>query len=89
MAEPRYVSQRGHAFVVIGKPDCPWCVKVSNLLYQAGLSYAYVDLTNHPEERARLIEAGIQTVPQVYHKGNRVGGYEDTEKFLQNLGFDD
>ncbi len=86
--EPRYVSDRGHAFVIVGRDNCPWCDKVKELLDKVYCTYAYVNLTNHPEERARLVEAGINTVPQVYHHGSRIGGYEQTLRYLTDAGID-
>lgn len=78
----RYVSERGHAFVVVGKPSCSYCVKATKLIEQCGLSYAYVDLTTNPDERQRIIDAGFKTVPQIWHKGDHVGGYDELGPYL-------
>jgi glutaredoxin len=85
----RYVSERGHAFVVVGRPSCKFCVLATRLLDERGLGHAYVDLSQNPDERQRLIDAGFKTVPQIWHKGDHVGGYEDLQGYLDRLGFED
>lgn len=78
---PRYTSFH-HAFVIVGRPNCPWCDKAKALLELHRHTYAYIDLSQHPEERARLVEAGIKTVPQVWNNATHIGGYEALEDFL-------
>lgn len=87
MTELHYDTSRAD-FVVIGKDTCVWCDRVKDLLTKAGQPFAYVNLVNHPEERERLIEHGLTTVPQVYYKGDRLGGHERTLAFLLEAGFD-
>lgn len=87
----RYVSERGHAFVMVGRtePKCSYCTRATEMFNERGLSFAFVDLTGNPEERQRLIDAGFKSVPQIWHKGNHVGGYDETKAYLDRLGFED
>ena len=69
-------------FVVYGRPGCPWCDRVRELLAQHERAVHYVDLTEVPAKRQELIEMGCKTVPQVFLDGERIGGFEATAEFL-------
>ena len=67
-------------YTIYGKPNCPWCDKVKNLL--SGEDVRYVDLSED-EEALRYIKAqGFKSVPQVFWNGHHIGGYEATQQFL-------
>jgi glutaredoxin 1 len=75
----------GKPFTVFGRPGCPWCDKVKELLASAGQPFDYIDLSVSPGVRAEMIAQGFKTVPQVLHETTWVGGYEDTEVFLKGV----
>lgn len=68
-------------WVVLGKPECPWCEKIEELLHENYIEFVYMNVIG-TELYHFLINCGLNTVPQVYHNGNRIGGYEDTERYI-------
>lgn len=57
---------------------CPYCRMAKRLLDARGIPYASVDVEGNGAARAWLREAsGQHTVPQVFVKGQSVGGYTD------------
>lgn len=71
--------------VVIGKEECPWCVKVQDLLRKHDIKFVYMDVLEFPDMRTFLVNSNIQSVPQVYVDGYRVGGYEQTLAMTEEL----
>lgn len=69
-------------WVIIGSEKCPWCDKVKRLLEEYGLIYTWFNITHDLTLYAFIEHSGLTTVPQVYHNGNRVGGFEDTQSYL-------
>lgn len=70
-------------FVVVGRSGCPWCDKVRDLLNMTPVPYTYWDISDKDDRlRAFMKDMGYTTVPQVFFNGNWIGGYEDTEKFV-------
>jgi glutaredoxin len=69
-------------WVILGRPECPWCDKVSALLYNKGIIHIYMNVEkgglNH-----FLTNCGLSTVPQVFMNGFLIGGYDETERFLR------
>ena len=68
-------------YTVYGKPNCPWCDRVKNLL--EGEDVRYVDLSIDSEALSYIKSQGFKTVPQVFHNGVYIGGYEATSKFIK------
>jgi len=62
-------------FVILTAPDCPWCDRAKRLLEELHFSYAELDVTEHPGLRMFLDALGIRTVPQVFNRHVRLGGY--------------
>lgn len=74
-------------FVIISKPNCPWCDKAKKLLTDEGLKFHEVATTEHRMLRPVMIAGGLTTVPQVFmmaEHGNyeHIGGYTELEKHL-------
>jgi len=64
--------------MVVTKPDCPWCVKVKELLGSKGYVVQEMDRSTIPDS-----DWPYQTVPQVWINGNHVeGGYEGVAQLL-------
>jgi glutaredoxin len=74
---------RADPWTVYGRPNCPWCDKVKKLLDRYGIEYLYIDLSQNPQVRTRLIRDGHTTVPVVFHMDQLIGGYEATEGYLE------
>lgn len=70
-------------FIVYGKPTCIWCDRAKKHLASAGHQYDYIDLTQCPGSRAKLMQKGFRTVPQIYFGDRYVGGFESLIDFLE------
>jgi glutaredoxin 3 len=57
---------------------CGYCVAAKNLLRKRGIVYEEIDVTGNAEKRAWLVQAtGRRTVPQIFIRGEAIGGYDD------------
>lgn len=65
--------------LIYSKSTCPYCRRAKALLASKGISFEEVDLLDHPERRAEMIEraSGRTTVPQIFIDGAGVGGCDD------------
>jgi len=63
---------------------CPWGLRAKDLLRRKG--YAVDDrlLTSRPEIDAFKAEHGVETTPQVFIEGTRIGGYDDLRTWFGN-----
>lgn len=74
------------AYTVISRPNCSWCDKAMDLLYEVGINYEKVDMTMEPWVRTLILKTDITTVPQVFdHNGVHIGGYEELAMHINNL----
>ena len=79
-------------FTVVGRGDCPWCVKAEELLRDIKAEF-YIEF--HERGAVELTEAkqanNWRTVPMVTHVtvsgddkvSNFIGGYTDLENFIK------
>lgn len=81
--------------VIYSKPNCPWCVKAKELMNNLGLSYIekVLDVDYTRDDLKELIYgdkyigmAQPLTVPQIFVRGKRIGGYEDFAEYCENTG---
>ena len=64
--------------IVYANQSCPFCIRARKLLDVKGLEYDLIDVTGSPERWAQMEErSGRNTIPQVFVKGQHVGGYDD------------
>jgi glutaredoxin len=61
---------------------CPYGIKVKDLLKRSGYDVEDHHLTTREETDAFKAEHGVKTTPQVFIGGNRIGGHDDTRRFL-------
>lgn len=61
------------------KYTCGFCMAAKRLLIAKGVSFEEIDILDHPERRAEMIQRanGRSTVPQVFIGGQHIGGYDD------------
>ena len=76
-------------FTVYGKTDCPYCLKVKDLLAEYNEPMTYVNCDPYLVEKEEFLafikaKAGKEhkTFPMVFSDGKFVGGYTDTIQFL-------
>lgn len=76
----RSVQVKAKLALVVTKPDCPWCVKVKNLLATHGYIVQEQDRSTIPDS-----DWPYRTVPQVWINGSHVeGGYEGVAAMLDS-----
>jgi glutaredoxin len=69
---------------IFGKPQCPFCDKAKALCETKGLEYTYKSLgTDYTKEELLESFPGARTVPQIIAYGNKIGGYTELEKYLE------
>jgi glutaredoxin len=61
---------------------CPYGLKAKHLLERAGFEVVDHHLTSREETDAFKAEHAVQTTPQVFIGGERIGGYDDLQRFL-------
>ena len=69
------------------KDNCPWCVKAKELLNNLGVQYKelYYDKDFTKDDLRALIGPNLPlTVPQIFVKDHRIGGYEDLVEYLES-----
>lgn len=74
------------SYTVISRPNCSWCDKAADLLYEEGIEYDVVDIYEEPWVRTLLLQTELTTVPQVFdNNGFLIGGYEELAQHINNL----
>ncbi|RIY02853.1 glutaredoxin family protein [Aureimonas flava] len=68
--------------MVMEKHVCPYGLKALDLLKREGFAVEDHWLTTRAQTDAFKAENGVKTTPQVFVDGERIGGYDDTRRFL-------
>ena len=68
---------------ILTREGCQYCIKAKALLERLGYDYAEVPLGHRIRSRVLGAIAGAQTVPQVFVNGERIGGWEDLERWAK------
>lgn len=62
------------------KTGCPFCDDAKEFFKLRGLSWEEIDLSNNVLRKKFYAREGVNSVPQIYVDGSRVGGYDDLLK---------
>jgi glutaredoxin 3 len=68
--------------MVTPEHTCPFGVKALELLKRAGYQVEDHQLTTRSEVDTFMQDEGVQTTPQIYIDGQRIGGYEELVAYL-------
>lgn len=68
--------------MVFEKHVCPWGLKLLDLLERKGYRVDDHHLTSRAGTEAFKAEHGVDTTPQVFIDGRRIGGHDDTLRYL-------
>lgn len=68
--------------MVMPSHTCPYGLKAVDLLKRSGYEIEDHHLTTREETDAFKSEHDVKTTPQVFVDGRRIGGYDDTRRFL-------
>jgi glutaredoxin-like protein len=68
---------------ILTREGCGYCGRAKQLLKDLG--YEYAELSLDHRNRGRIVGAitGAQTVPQVFINGQRIGGFEELERWAK------
>jgi glutaredoxin-like protein len=67
---------------VFSREGCPYCVRAKGMLDDAGIEYEELVLNRDFSESTIRAISGHSTVPQVFIDGERIGGSEQLEDYL-------
>lgn len=76
-AKPKVVS-------LFAKEGCPFCARAKTLLSEKGMSYEEIVIGRDASAQSLKAMTGETSVPQIFIDGQRVGGAEELEKYLQS-----
>lgn len=68
-------KKRNSGAQVVTKSDCPWCVKLKELLRSEGVSFT--EISKEEAIQRNLWQSTFKTVPQLWINGRHIGGYTD------------
>ena len=65
--------------VVYSTPFCGYCGAAKRLLAGKGVEVTEIDVMFDPEQRQQMMEqsGGRRTVPQIFIRGQHIGGFDD------------
>jgi glutaredoxin 3 len=71
-----------------GKPACPSCSKAKAFCESNNLDFEYLEL-GKDFEREQVFETfpNARTFPQIIVGGNKVGGYEQFTKYIEDTNY--
>ncbi len=79
---PGVVKQAVLHRMVMPNHTCPYGLKAKDLLERSGYDVEDHHLTTRDQTDAFKAQHGVQTTPQVFIGGKRIGGYDDLRGFL-------
>lgn len=68
--------------MVLPEHTCPFGVRAKQMLEHAGFEVDDRILSSRAEVDAFKDEHGVQTTPQIFVDGERIGGSDDLERYL-------
>lgn len=76
-------------FTVFGRPDCGFCVRAKQLLEKRDFAFRWIDINAEGITKADLektIGRPVETVPQVFHGQQHIGGFTELDAYVKQLG---
>ena len=62
---------------VYSNTNCQFCDMSKQLLESRGVAYESIDISQDPDARQMLVDAGFRSVPQIYNGTTHIpGGYQ-------------
>jgi len=71
-----------NSFTVYTQDGCIFCTRAIELLQSKDQAVNIIDIKADPEIKHLFHRRGFKTVPQIYHNGKHVGGYDDLVIYL-------
>ena len=79
-------SINGMKVVIITKKNCPWCDKAKDLLKETDIAFFEMDISEHPSLLEVFKHLNLKTVPQIFNRDERIGGYNDLVQYFGSRG---
>jgi len=76
-------AQRPYDVTVFSRPGCPFCARAKGLLHDAGVEFEELVLNRDYTDRTLRAVADATTYPQVFINGEKIGGADKLEKWLE------
>ncbi len=73
------------AWTIYSKSQCPYCDMAKKVLKQQGIEYVEQNLDDDAVRQEFYAKTGARTVPQIYHRGVLVGGFQELRPYLTRL----
>jgi glutaredoxin-like protein len=70
---------------ILTREGCQYCAKAKQWLKDSGYDYVEILLDHKVRSRAVGAIAAAATVPQVFINGERIGGWEELEKWSRRV----
>lgn len=71
-------------FIVMTRPDCPWCTRAKDLLTNYDIEFSVQEYMTD-DERSWYKENIAPTFPTIFDdNGNKIGGYLDLEAWVND-----
>lgn len=70
-------------FEIKGTSWCPFCQEAKELIEKLEHAFVFEDLDELPEKGLQLIQDGHKTIPQIWHNGSHIGGFQELNKYLK------
>lgn len=71
--------------VILGRSNCPYCVKAKELVESTGINYKYIDIVAQgfsKEDLEVYTESPVETVPQIFVDSQHIGGYTEFADYI-------
>jgi len=72
-----------NSFTVYTQDGCIFCTRAIELLQSKNQAVNVINVNADPETKHLFHRHGFKTVPQIYHNGKHVGGYDDLVIYLE------
>ncbi len=75
-------------FTVFGRQDCGFCVRAKQLLEMNKKEFRWIDIQEEGISKADLeqtIGKPVETVPQIFHGQEHIGGYTELAEYMKTL----
>ena len=75
-------------FTIFGRPDCGYCVRAKQLLETKAMDMRWIDIQAEGVSKADLektVGKPVDTVPQIFHGQQHIGGYTELAEYVKTL----
>ena len=74
------------SYIILARPNCPYCTKATDLMKEHRQSFSYYDLYEQTWLLKLVKDAGRTTVPIIFdNNGNEIGGYAELETHFESI----